>query len=103
MCTVISDEEMNCRSPDLTNHLRDAQCGGGEGNIDSTDLNSLFKFSLGFRVDGITDFNSVADSPWLANSSQLHIEADAVIGTEMVSTWSPLSPSKAVFRLDFKH
>ena len=72
-----NSEEMTCYSPKLTDIINDATCDSGSTRRKKRSLNSQFEYIIGFILDGVKDFQTASDIPWL--SSRLFVFDDPVV------------------------
>ena len=74
---------MTCDSPNFEGVLDDVRCGSST-TVPSTRLkraidDSMFEFSIGFDLDGVEEFNTTTDVPWLEANSRMFVKPNPTI------------------------
>ena len=67
-----NSEEMTCYSPRLTDIINGALCDPGSKRRKRSD-DSQFEYIIGFSLDGMKDFQTASDVPWLERSARLSV------------------------------
>ena len=74
---------MTCDSPNFEGVLDDVRCGSST-TVPSTRRkraidDSIFEFSIGFDLDGVEEFNTTTDVPWLEANSRMFVKPNPTI------------------------
>ena len=99
----MTHKKMTCWSPDLTRATRSTSCLPQSGRK-KREVDTLFRYRLGFNLDGMPDFKAVSHLSWLREGYDLYVHPDpTIVEFEETNRIRELTPAENHLKISGNH